>query len=191
MKNENRQGILVRLAQFWRDRRGVSALEFAIVFPLMAALYLGGTAATQGIVIKRKVTLTARTIGDLVSQYANITDATRDTIWAAASAVTQPYPTTPLTMYFSSVNIDANGAGKILWSEGYSTGAQVAGRAVNSVVTFPAGFGATSPNTTVIMAEVTYSYTPPVGAAYFPAIPLNEIFYSRPRRVSSITRSAS
>src|SRR6185295_15572508 len=191
MKNENRQGMLVRLAQFWRDRRGVSALEFAIVFPLMAALYLGGTAATQGIVIKRKVTLTARTIGDLVSQYANITDATRDTIWAAASAVTQPYPTTPLTMYFSSVNIDANGAGKILWSEGYSTGAQVAGRAVNSVVTFPAGFGATSPNTTAIMAEVTYSYTPPVGAAYFPAIPLNEIFYSRPRRVSSITRSAS
>jgi Flp pilus assembly protein TadG len=191
MKNTKRTGIFKKLALFRRDKRGVSALEFAIVFPLMAAIYLGGTAATQGIVIKRKVTLTARTVGDLVSQYTNVTDATRDMIWAAAMAVTQPYPTAPLTMYFSSVNIDATGNGKVLWSEGYSMGAPAAGRAVNDIVNFPVGFGATSPNTTVIMSEVTYAYTPPVGAAYFPAIQLNEIFYSRPRRVSAITRSAT
>lgn len=191
MKNNGQQGILIKLAKLWRDQRGISALEFAIVFPLMAALYLGGTAATQGIVIKRKVTLTARTIGDLASQYADITNATRDTIWAAANAVTQPYSTAPLTMYFSSVNIDANGNGTVKWSEGYSMGATTAGRAVGTVVNFPAGFGATSPNTSVIMAEVTYAYTPPVGAAYFPAVPLNEIFYSRPRRVACITRNGA
>lgn len=191
MKDKKRVGIFKKLAEFRRDKRGVSALEFAIVFPLMAALYLGGTAATQGIVIKRKVTLTARTIGDLVSQYANIDNATRDMIWAAAQTVTQPYATAPLTMYFSSVNIDADGNGKIKWSEGYTMGAVATGRTPGTVVTFPAGFGATSPNTSVIMAEVTYTYTPPVGAAYFPAVPLNEIFYSRPRRVACVTRNGA
>ena len=51
-----------------RDIRGVSAVEFALVLPLMVALYLGLAEASQAIAIDRKVTLTAHALSDLASQ---------------------------------------------------------------------------------------------------------------------------
>ena len=56
-----------RLRRLIGDERGVSAVEFALLLPLMLTLYLGAVEVSQGIGADRKVTLTARTIGDLVS----------------------------------------------------------------------------------------------------------------------------
>ena len=47
------------LARLCRDRRGVSAVEFAMVAPLMIALYLGCVEISDGVAVDRKVTLTA------------------------------------------------------------------------------------------------------------------------------------
>ncbi|MGH2550452.1 MAG: TadE/TadG family type IV pilus assembly protein, partial [Rhodanobacteraceae bacterium] len=80
-----------KIGRFARDKRGVSAVEFAIVLPFMAILYLGGTAVTQGIVIKRKVVLVAHTVGDLVARDNNITNAEVTAIFDAAKAVFAPY----------------------------------------------------------------------------------------------------
>ncbi len=105
------------MRKFARDCHGLSAIEFAFVFPIMAALYLGGTALTQGIVIKRKVTLATRTIGDLASQDTNITNAEMDAIFTAATAVFQPYSTSSMTLTVTSLNIDNNGIATVEWSD--------------------------------------------------------------------------
>ena len=57
-----------RLGRLAGDERGVSAVEFAMLLPLMLTLYLGAVEISQGIGADRKVTLTARTVADLVSQ---------------------------------------------------------------------------------------------------------------------------
>ena len=44
-----------------RDRRGVSAVEFALLPPLMIALYLGCVEISDGVAVDRKVSLTAGT----------------------------------------------------------------------------------------------------------------------------------
>ena len=44
------------------DERGVSAVEFAMLLPLMLTLYLGAVEVSQGVGADRKATLTARTI---------------------------------------------------------------------------------------------------------------------------------
>ena len=62
--------VLRRLSDFATDRRGVSAVEFALLLPLMLTLYLGGVELSQGISIDRKVTLTARTPDDLLAAFA-------------------------------------------------------------------------------------------------------------------------
>ena len=49
------------LRRLLRDERGVSAVEFAMLLPLMVTLYLGGVEVSQAIAVDRKVTLIART----------------------------------------------------------------------------------------------------------------------------------
>ena len=56
------------VARFGGDERGISAVEFALLLPLMVTLYLGTVEVSQGVAIDRKVTLTARTVADLASQ---------------------------------------------------------------------------------------------------------------------------
>ena len=57
-----------RLSGCAHDERGVSAVEFALLLPLMVTLYLGGVEVSQGLTIDRKVTLVARTVADLAAQ---------------------------------------------------------------------------------------------------------------------------
>jgi Flp pilus assembly protein TadG len=196
MKNKTQQGILTRIARFLRDPRGVSAVEFAFVFPVMVLLFLGGTAMTQGVVLKRKTTLVTRTVGDLVSQYTKIVDTDMTAIMSAATAVIQPYDGTPLKVIVSSVIIDANGNAKIDWSDSTSN---TTPRTKNATVTLPTGIAPTDSsgnfiaNSTVIWAEGQYAYSLPVGSGVLgiTSMTLSEQFYLRPRRVTEIVRSAT
>ncbi len=196
MKNDGRRGILTRIARFLRDRRGVSAVEFAFVFPVMVLLYLAGTAMTQGVVLKRKTTLVTRTVGDLVSQYTQIVNTDMAAIMSAATAVIQPYPSGQLSVIVSSVIIDANGNATIAWSSPSSnTTAHTAG----APVTLPTGIAPKDANNnfiagaTVIWAEGSYAYTLPVGSGVLgmTSMTLSEQFYLRPRRVTAVKRCAT
>jgi Flp pilus assembly protein TadG len=191
MKNNPGQGILTRIARFLRDPRGVSAIEFAFVFPVMVLLYLGGTAMTQGVVLKRKTTLVTRTVGDLVSQYTQIVDTDMAAIMGAATAVIQPYSGTPLTVIVSSVQIDANGNATIAWSDSTSN---TTPHPKNTTVTLPTGIGGVAnANTTVIWSEGGYTYTLPVGSGVLnmTSMQLAEQFYLRPRRLTTIKRCST
>jgi Flp pilus assembly protein TadG len=183
-------GILRKMRSLARDCRGISAIEFAFVFPIMAALFLGGTAITQGIVIKRKVTLATRTVGDLASQDKCITNNEMTAIFTAATAVFQPYSTNSMTLIITSLKVDEDGNATVDWSDKtVNGGAREAGRTVGDTVALPAGVN--EPNTYVVMAEGTYTYTPTIGAAFISALPLADTFYLRPRRVPNITREAT
>ena len=50
------------------DRQGASAIEFAILLPLMVTLYISGFEISQAVSIYRKVTIIAHTVADLVAQ---------------------------------------------------------------------------------------------------------------------------
>lgn len=190
-KGGSLKGVLISLRKLARDRRAVSAIEFALVFPLMAALFLGGTVLTQGIVIKRKVTLATRAIGDLTSQDTCVTNAEMTNVFTAATAVFQPYSTNSMTLMVTSLNVDKDGNATVEWSDKtVNGGARETGRTTGSTVTLPDGVNV--PNTHVIMAEGTYTYTPIVNTSFLSStVPLSETFYLRPRRVTQITRQAT
>src|SRR6185369_4047067 len=88
------------------DQRGVSAVEFAIMLPLMLSVYLGAVELSQGIAATRKVTLTARTVADLVSQTATVNNADMNNCLAAAAAVIEPFSAANLKVTVSSFLID-------------------------------------------------------------------------------------
>ncbi len=176
-----------KFARFARDKRGVSAVEFAIILPFMAMLYLGGTAVTQAIIVKRKVVLVTHTVGDLVARDNNITNAEVTAIFDAAKAVFAPYAwSSLLKIKVTSVNINAAGTATVGWGEAL----QDTARAANSTITLPTGLNA--PSTSIIWAEVSYNFTPPVGGAFTGGtITLTDQLYIRPRLVTTITRSAN
>ena len=106
-----------RVASLRRDQSGVSAVEFAMLLPLMVTLYLGAVEISQGVAIHRKVTLTARTVADLASQVTSINNADMTNMLKAASAVVAPFPPGQLKVTVSAVTIDANGVAKVAWSD--------------------------------------------------------------------------
>ena len=100
-------GLSQRFASLRRDQKGVSAVEFAMLLPLMITLYLGAVEISQGVGIDRKVTLTARTVADLASQVSSINNADMTNMLNASAAVIAPFTAGQLKVTVSAVTIDA------------------------------------------------------------------------------------
>jgi Flp pilus assembly protein TadG len=163
------------LARFAHDRRGVSAVEFAMLLPLMITLYLGSVEISQGVGIDRKVTMVSRTVADLASQVSTIASTDMSNILNASSSVVAPYDATKLKVTVSAVTIDSGAVAKIAWSCTLN-GTK---RAVGSTVTLPAALNVAS--TTLIWSEVSYAYTPVIGYVVTGTLNLADQIYMRPR----------
>jgi Flp pilus assembly protein TadG len=120
-------------------------------------LYLGGVEVSQGVSIDRKVTLTARTVADLVSQVASINNAGMNRRAARGTAVLSPYPTINAQGHCLGVKIDANSKVTVEWSDTLNGTA----RAKGSTVTIPGAL--VVPNTSLVWGEASYNYKPVVG----------------------------
>lgn len=170
-----RSTFLTRLRTFGRDKRGVSAVEFALLSPLMIGMYLGGVEISDGIGLDRKVTLTAGAIANLTAQVSSISSSDMTDIMKAGTAIVQPYSTSPLKITVSCINIDSNKTAKVKWSE-TSGGTK---RTVGSTVTLPSALSVA--NTQLLFSEVSYGYKPIVGYVITGTLTLSENMYMSPR----------
>jgi len=167
-----------------RDTRGLAAVEFAMILPLMAGLFFGTIEVTRGVAINRKMTIVARTLSDLTSQSSNVDDTQLANFLAAATAIMTPYPTTPVEATISQVKIDkTSGAATVRWSKGAHP------HTVGDSVTVPDGLkpdpGATS-DVYLIWSEVRYLYQP-LTEYTMTAINLSDETYTRPRKSLCVT----
>lgn len=173
-----------RLSACVRDERGVSAVEFALLLPLMVTLYLGGVEISQGLTIDRKVTLVARTVADLSAQASSISNSDMSNILAASTTVLSPFSTDNAKITVSEVSIDANGKATITWSDSKNGTA----RAVGSVVTLPTALNVA--NTSLIWGEASYNYKPVIGYVITGTMTLSDQIYMKPRLSDSVTRTS-
>jgi Flp pilus assembly protein TadG len=172
-----------QIARLWRHQRGVSAVEFAMLLPLMLALYLGTVEISQGIGIYRKVTLTSRTVADLASQSSSLSSSDMSNILGASSSVIAPYDPTPLKVTVSEVSIDANGKATIAWSCTQGGTAH----AVGSSVTLPAALDVAS--TSLVWGEASYAYKPAIGYVVTGMLNLSDQIYMSPRLSAGVSAS--
>jgi len=177
--------LILRAARFVRDHRAVTSVEFAILLPLMVGLYLGSAEVSQGIAIKRKVTLTAHAVADLSTQYTAINNAQMTNILNAASAIITPYPSASLSATVSEISINAQGKATVVWSDSLNGTALPVGQ----TVTVPAALAV--PNTYLILGQAQYSYNPTYGYVLTNTLTLSDQIFLLPRQSGSIARTPS
>jgi Flp pilus assembly protein TadG len=183
--NMSRLSLSQHLARLASDQRGVSAVEFAMLLPLMITLYLGTVEISQAVGIDRKVTLTTRTVADLASQVKTINNADMNNLLNASASVIAPYESAPLKVTVSRVDIDTSGTAKIMWTDtrGGSTIHNV-----GDVVTVPATLKTANTATSLIWGEVTYAYRPAVGYVVTGTLNLSDQIYMAPRLSANVAR---
>jgi len=164
---------LTRLVRFGRDRRGVSAIEFALIAPLMVALYLGCVELSDGIAVDRKVSLTAAALANLVSESTSLTSNDMTNVFDAASAIIQPYAASNMKMTVSCLSIDASQNVTTKWT------ATSNGGVTGGTGTVPTDL--LIANTQLIQAQVSYAYKPIVGYTISGTLTLSDQMYMMPR----------
>ncbi|MBN8551390.1 MAG: pilus assembly protein [Caulobacterales bacterium] len=173
-------GIGFSIAAFRGDRRGVSAIEFALLAPVLIAFYFGMSEMAQAFMAQKRMGHVAATVGDLAAQDDTLTTVEVNNIFAAGQTIMHPYSTDDLTLRLSSVTVDSAGVAHIDWSRGSG----MSPRATGSTVTLPSGLAA--PGESLIFSEVAFEYYSPV-EAFLPGITSFErSYYLRPRTVEKV-----
>jgi Flp pilus assembly protein TadG len=165
-----------------RDNRGASAVEFALIVPVMITLYFGDFEITQALSANRLVALTAGTVTNLVTQYTTISASSQmPDILNASTQVMSPYAAADTTVVVSSIAIDASGKATVAWSQSLNGSP----RAVGQVVNLPAALD--MPNSSIILGETSYLYTPQINIINLQPMRLYSSVYMLPRASPNVT----
>lgn len=178
-----------------RDERGIAAVEFALILPLMPMIYMGLVELSRGMRTAQKLDLVAHTLADLTAQQltggastgqAGLTEADITSIFSAANTLMAPLPTNTLKMTISEVNITGTPAGaptswqaRTVWTvtrNGATPRPCQVLTAANvppvSSTTMPTSYtqitnGVNPTEGPVIVADVVYQYSPGVSFELF------------------------
>jgi Flp pilus assembly protein TadG len=165
-----------RLHRFAVDQDGVSAVEFAMLLPLMITLYLGGVEISQAVSADRKTTLVAHAVGDLISQVSCMLPADQTNVFNAGKAVLYPYGVNNLKVIATRVDMDSNGRATVIWSNVLNGATPRAGDVSALIPTT-----LKTPSSSLIWAEASYTYRPTIGYVITGTLTLNDQIFLRPR----------
>jgi Flp pilus assembly protein TadG len=188
-------GIKARLLRrFRRDSKGLAALEFALILPVLITMLFGMGELSLAVFCRTDVTQIASTVADLVAQEKAPASADISNVYAAANTILYPYypnlstskPTIRITSVIFDTSTNSTTVGKVDWTctQAGSGTLSPASRAKGSTVTFSQTL--LSSGGSVLMAEVAYSYSSPTTRLITSAINMSDNFYTKPRRVGQI-----
>lgn len=156
------------------DEGGLSAVEFALLAPILIAFYMGLTEVCQGFMAQKRMGHVSAMVADLVAQEETVTPATIDDVFMIGRLIMKPFPTSTLHQRVSSVT-RTSGVARVDWSRGHG----MPGRAVGSTLTLPADLIADGES--VVVAEVTYDYDSAADYLMPGLTRFSHSYYLRPR----------
>lgn len=162
------------------DERGVSAVEFAMLAPILIAFYFGMAEFCQGYMAQKRMGHVSAMVADLVAQEEEVSTAAVDDIFQIGGLIMKPFPTTALKQRVSSVT-RVSGVARVDWSRG----AGMDPRAKDSTIVLPNDLIANGES--VIVSEATYDYDSPVDYLMPSVTRFSHIYYLRPRTVERTT----
>ena len=195
MQMSNPFARLVR--KFAGNRRGVAAIEFALIAPLLLAMYFVTMHIAPAIDSNKKVGRAASMIADLVTQQQSISSTEVEAIMAIGEATLRPYSRTNLKVIITAIEITDEDTPqvKVVWSRQMINGAFSRDAAKGEITTVPATLKVRNSFLVRVQSELDYrpmiTWTAEQKAATgllaaFDNIEMKEVYYLRPRMSSSI-----
>ena len=167
--------------------------------PFMLLLLVGGAELGDGMAINVKVSATAHSVADMVTQNTSLSTASMQNILTGATSIIAPYPVnnSQLAVTVSEVSSDANGNLTLQWSQSYNGSSFGAGRTslganeLYAALTRPTSLNGTVGNAndannqndqvSFIVSEVSYAYTPNLGYTISGTVNLADSYWLFPR----------
>jgi Flp pilus assembly protein TadG len=173
--------------RFLASTRGVVAIEFAMILPVLVVMLLATFDGGNAIAIYMKVRSATYVLASVTNQYSTampIQSTNMTGIMNATAAVLAPFSSTPVVAVISELKISATKAttATVRWSAAQNGTAL----GVGSTVSLPTGISA-STNTCgtypcyLILAKVSYTFTPLFGYFAKGGITLSDTVYATPR----------
>lgn len=179
------------------DRRGVAAVEFAFIAPILLCLYLVTMEVAQGIESNKKIGRAGSMVADLVTQQQETTKAELDAIMQIGGAVVQPYNRTQPTITVAAIKITDEDIPKamVVWSRKMHNGAFSRPIPKDTIVNIPEKLKIRNTFLVRVSGEIDYrpmiTYTAEQKASLgltstFDNIQMSETYYLRPRMSTQI-----
>ena len=171
------------LRRFLKSSDGMAAVEFAFVAPLMLVTFFGTIELSQAVDCRARVADAAATASDLVAQEKTMSASDMQNVFSALNSIMYPFASSKTQIVISSLVDDGNGNGKVQWSVAQNTSPLT----TNSVITLPTGLITAGSGSSVILAQVTYSYLSSTTVVIGSPVVMSSSFYTKPRRVTSVS----
>ena len=173
------QKLSSRLRHFFKDERAVSAVEFALLLPVMILIYAGVADVSRGVDANRKVNRVASVVGDLVSRQISVFPAQLDDIFMIGASIMLPSAKSPeIKISFLKVERIQNGANfkvTLEWSRKTRSFDDKRGMGPTEV---PENLRREAMN--YIHVETQYTYQPLLSVV-LPSINMDEVYFVSPR----------
>ncbi|WP_417675420.1 TadE/TadG family type IV pilus assembly protein [Roseibium sp.] len=176
------------------DRRGIAAVEFALLLPFLLILLIGMSETVTALNTDRKVSQVASAAADLVAQAESISTSEIADIMLAAKQIMLPYSDTPLDVVIASVTFNDDGDPEVDWSRNKSgTAPWSAGSA--PPIEIPEAISVAG--SSLIVGQSSYTYVPLFASMLqniFPraaSMTLGDTYFLKPRLTTTVTLTGS
>ncbi len=175
------------------DGRGVSAVEFAIIVPVLLLLFLGMTDLVPAIMAQSQIDHANESTGDMAGEYTLMQASDMANVFSVAPDVIEPMSSVNLYVRITNIYTDGAGTAKVYWSCGqgpltpYAANSVVANTPTNSPMSWFLNTSTpAAANTSYIMSETRYTYTPVTGYVVTGPITMTDTSYLLPRSSSYV-----
>jgi Flp pilus assembly protein TadG len=165
-----------------RDTSGVTAIEFALVLPVMLLLAAGTIDFGRLLLVTQKLQNGTFILADLTARDKTLTQCQMDNIFLALDNIIRPFEFLQSgTAIVTSVGVNGAGDPVVNWQQigaGELDATSTVG-AIGEEATLPDELSIVA-GETIIVAEVFYAFVPPLGLTVDEGI-LHRLAYVRPR----------
>ena len=168
--------------RFVKDNRGIAAVEFALLAPILLLLFLGGFEMTRYVLVNQKLSKTTASMSDLIARLKDLNEAEISNSFNAVEHLLEPYyDAGNVKVIITSVMNDGSDD-VVNWQRcgGGSFATTSAIGEVGEVANLPSSFDLGTNEDTVI-AEIFYDYEPVIAPDIVAPDILYKVRFNKPR----------